>query len=97
MCLVSIASTGYRQGIAGQLLKACEAIGAAAGFWTFYIQADLEQHDHSSILPFDVRRYDAAINAYKKAGYREYNAGADWKQITLWSQSAQLMYKTFRL
>lgn len=85
-----------RQGVAGQLLRACEAVGAAAGFWTFYIQADTEQHNHSTFLPFDTKQYNAAINAYKKAGYREYLPKVDWKQVALWTQTAKLMYKTFR-
>jgi len=40
-----------RQGIAGTLLQACEAVAASAGFWTFFIQADLKQQDRYS-LPF---------------------------------------------
>ena len=82
--------------MAGYLLKACEAVGAAAGFWTFYIQADTEQHNHSTFLPFDTKQYSAATNAYKKAGYAEYLPKPGWKQVALWTQTAKLMYKTFR-
>ena len=86
----------YRQGVAGQLLKACEAVGAAAGFWTFYIQADTEQHNHSTFLPFDTKEYNAAVNAYKKAGYTEYSPRNGWQPASFWTQSAKLMYKTFQ-
>lgn len=93
---MKVVHSWYRQGIAGHLLRACEAVGAAAGFWTFYIQADTEQHNHSTFLPFDTTEYSAAVDAYKKAGYQEYAPRSGWKQVSFWSQSAKLMYKTFR-
>jgi len=45
------------------------------------------------IFPMPARRYDAALGAYRKAGYMEYSKKD--RQSAFWSQSAALMYKVF--
>jgi GNAT superfamily N-acetyltransferase len=83
-----------RQGVAGKLLQACESVAAAAGFWTFFIQADLKQQDKSgAIFPKPARRYNAAVEAYQKAGYTVYSRTD--KPSLVWSKSATLMFKVF--
>ncbi len=39
------------------------------------------------------RRYDAALEAYRKAGYKEYSKKD--RPSAFWSQSSTLMYKVF--
>ena len=83
-----------RKGVAGLLLRGCEAVGGAAGFWSFYIQASLRRRDPLKILSAWLpREYNAALKAYTKAGFTEYvQPGSLWYQT---NSDASLMYKHF--
>jgi len=84
-----------RQGIAGKLLQACEGLAAAAGFWTFFIQAEVEQQDRSGGIFMDTRRYDAAVDAFRKAGYTEYSGTESPSVFRYMSDIRALMFKVF--
>ena len=83
------------------MLRGCEALGAAAGFWSFYLQAALRQRDRSSLLgAWLPRTYEAAVRAYRKAGYKEHLPMDESSSIfsrtqTVRPGTAALMYKHF--
>lgn len=86
--------------MAGLLLRGCEAIGASAGFWSFYIQAALRQRDGSNMLgAWITRDYEAAVRAYRKAGYAEYDPGEEvgslYSRSRRDTRTAVLMSKSF--
>lgn len=48
-----------RRGIAGLLLAGCESVGSSAGFWTFFLLADLQQRDErAGVLPWPPKIYE---------------------------------------
>ena len=47
----------------------------------------------NSIFPMPAKRYSAALEAYRKAGYEEYSKKE--RQSAFWSQSCTLMYKVY--